>query len=264
MADPLYVQIAADLRSRIESGRLASNTRLTEPGLQAEFSRRPEFASKSVSRNTVRDAIDLLVLEDLVEKRPGRGTFVTERIAPLLTVLSGDQTGGESATYQLQVKRRRRKRTESIPRVEIHSATKVPDLQLAPSEQVISRHQQRWIDGKPSSLQTSYYPFSYITEAPRLATAEEIEEGAVKYILDKRSIKQVGWRDVLKVRPANAGEIDFFVLTVKSAPQVLEITRTAFDGDRKPIRVTVTVYATDRNHLAYTAGEVPDILDEPS
>lgn len=264
MADPLYVQIAADLRTRIVEGELASGTKLTEPGLQAEFSRRGEFASTNVSRNTVRDAIDLLVLDGLVEKRPGQGTFVAERIKPFVTTLSGDQTGGESATYQSQVTRRGRGRTETIPRVEIQSEAKAPQLKLATGEQVISRHQERSIDGKPYSMQTSYYPFSYLAQAPLLATAAEIEEGAVAYIQSRLDVKQTGWRDVLRVRPANAGEIEFFGLPVKSAPQVLEAIRTAYDADGNPIRVTTTVYATDRNLVAYTAGVVPEALDEPS
>jgi GntR family transcriptional regulator len=70
-------------------------------------------------------------------------------------------------------------------------------------------------------------------------------------------IKQVGWRDELQVRAANSQERDFFDLSAKSGAQVIETFRTAFDGDGQPIRLTVTVYAADRNRLAYEAGTVP-------
>ena len=43
----------------------------------------------SASRNTIRDAIKRLTSQGLVETRPGQGTFVTRRIDPFVTVLSG-------------------------------------------------------------------------------------------------------------------------------------------------------------------------------
>ena len=259
MADPMYVQIAENLRDQIESGALPSGAKLTEMGLMASYSERPEY-SKTVSRNTVRAAMELLVLDGLVEKRPGQGTFVAEKIEPFDTTLSGDPEGGETAEYQSQVARRGRGRAESIPRVEIQTSSKAPQLKLREGEQVISRHQERRIDGKPYSLQTSFYPFSYVEKAPRLAVAGEIEEGAVAYIQKCLGVKQVGWRDVLQVRAANSGEIDFFGFPAKGGGQVLEAIRTAFDENEKPIRMTTTVYAADRNRLSYEAGRVPEAL----
>ena len=54
--------------------------------------------------------------------------------------------------------------------------------------------------------------------------------------------------------------MDFFDLSPKSGAQVIEAFRTAFDGDGHPIRLTVTVYAADRNRLAYEAGVVPEAV----
>ena len=61
----------------------------------------------------------------------------------------------------------------------------------------------------------------------------------------------------LLVKTANSHEMDFFDLSPKSGAQVIEAFRTAFDGDGQSIRLTVTVYAADRNRLAYEAGVVP-------
>lgn len=259
MAQALYERIAEDLRTKIKSGELAAGGRLIpEPGLQQEYSERPEFSSTKVSRNTVRDAIGLLVLEGLVEKRAGQGTFVVEKINPFRTTLSGNPEGGESAAYQSEVTRRGHKRVETEPRVEIHFGSRAPELQLAETDQVVSRHQARNIDGRPYSLQTSFYPRRYVSDgADRLDNAGEIEEGAVAYIQRKLGIKQVGWRDEVHVRIADVQESDFFGLAAKSGAQVLETRRTAFDGDGQPIRLTVTVYAADRNLLVYEAGQVP-------
>jgi GntR family transcriptional regulator len=260
----MYVQIAGDLRTQIKTGELAPGSQLApEAGLQDEYSQRPEFSSSNVSRNTVRDAIEFLVREGLVEKRPGQGTFVIGKINPFVTTLSGNPEGGESLPYQSQVDSHGRAREESIPRVEIHKSAKAPELNLDPAEQVISRHQERYIDGKPYSLQTSFYPMSYAAQAPLLVTAGEIKPGAVSYIQESLGIKQVGWRDVLLVRTANAGEIEFFGLIAKNGPQVLQATRTAFSSDGRRIRVTTTVYSADRNYVAYEAGVVPETPDDP-
>ena len=73
MAVPTYLLIAADLRSKIEAGKILPGTQLPpERDLQDEYGN----LTGTVSRNTVRDAIELLVREGLLEKRRGQGTFI--------------------------------------------------------------------------------------------------------------------------------------------------------------------------------------------
>jgi DNA-binding GntR family transcriptional regulator len=82
MANPVYRQIAEDLREQIESGQL-------KPGqqLRTEIELREHY---NASRNTVRDAIKWLTSLGLVETKPGQGTFVVQTIDPFVTTLSGD------------------------------------------------------------------------------------------------------------------------------------------------------------------------------
>lgn len=124
-----------------------------------------------MSRNTIRDAIELLVRERQVEKRPGQGMFILKKEEPFLTTLSGNAEGGENSTYLSAAASRGRQAMNTPPRVEIHSSSRAPELELGDDEQVLSRHQERFIDDKPYSLQTSYYPFSYAAKVPRLLQA---------------------------------------------------------------------------------------------
>ena len=39
---------------------------------------------------------------------------------------------------------------------------------------------------------------------------------------------------------------------------VFEILETGFDGQGQPVRLTVSIYPTDRNQFAVDVGEVPD------
>ena len=43
-----------------------------------------------------------------------------------------------------------------------------------------------------------------------------------------------------------------------------EITRAAFDGNGKPMRLTVTVYPTDRNQFIVNVGDVPELKEADS
>ena len=77
---PMYRQIADDLRQKIESGAVPRGSQLpTELELREQY---------DASRNTIRDAVKWLTTRGLVETRPGQGTFVVEKIDPLITTLS--------------------------------------------------------------------------------------------------------------------------------------------------------------------------------
>ena len=66
---PLYLQVAATLRRRIENGHWESGQKMsTLEELETEF---------QVARVTVRQAVELLQREGLVQRRQGKGTFVT-------------------------------------------------------------------------------------------------------------------------------------------------------------------------------------------
>src|ERR1035441_3825259 len=98
MVDPMYRQIAEDLRRQIEEGGLAPGKQL-----RSELELREKYEA---SRNTVRDAVKWLITRGLVESRPGQGRFVTEGISPFVTTLTGDPEtafGGEGGTYIQQV-----------------------------------------------------------------------------------------------------------------------------------------------------------------
>src|SRR5215831_13016903 len=91
MPDPLYRQIAEDLRQRIESGQLGHGDQLpTELELRERY---------DASRNTVRDAVKWLTTRGLIQTRPGQGTFVAEPSKPFVATLSADPAtclgGGE-------------------------------------------------------------------------------------------------------------------------------------------------------------------------
>lgn len=252
MSDPMYRQIAEDLRAQIESGKLEGGMQLlTELELRERY---------GASRNTVRDAIKWLMNLGLVETRPGQGTFVVQKIAPFVTTLSDDPGTGDSLIYQFQATRHGRTASSSDVQVEIQKANAgvAAELGLPESSQVVSRHQKRYIDETPWSLQTSFYPMGLaLRGANDLLVASNIEQGAVQYLADTLGLRQTGYRDWITVRAPDATEARFFSLPPDGRVAVYEVFRTAFDQTGSPMRVTVTVFPTDRNQFIVEIGDVP-------
>ena len=258
MANPMYRQIAEDLRGQVESGDL-------EPGqqLRTEIELRDQYGA---SRNTIRDAIKLLIAWGMVETRPGQGTFVMRKIEPYITTLTGspkvpilygevdDSAAGETGGTK-------RSLYSTDPQVEIQKAPAAIArlLQIDEGAQVISRHQKRSIDGTPWSMQTSFYPMGFVVKgADRLIQADDIAIGTMKYLEQTLGLKQVGYRDWITVRTADFTEASFFSLPPDGRISVFEVFRTAYDQTGTSMRLTVTVYPSDRNQFIVNVGDVPE------
>lgn len=256
MANPMYRQIAEDLREQIESGRFPPGSKLpTELELRERY---------DASRNTVRDAIKSLTNLGLTETRPGQGTFITDLKTPFVTTLSGDPLtglgGGEGETFKAEVSAARRLLTNSPVQVEIQNATGeiATRLRIPADTEVVLRHERRFIDGTPYSMQTSYYPMDLVDRgATALLEASNIEQGTVRYLAETLGIRQVGYSDWVTVRAPTTPEADFFKLPADSRVAIYEVFRTAFDQNQTAMRLTVTVYPSDRNQFIFNTGTVP-------
>lgn len=257
MAGPLYREIARDLRRKINAGTLAQGSRLpTEDELIEQY---------RASRNTVRGALRELAARGLVYTLHGRGTFVTEVLPPIVTTLTmmdlptgGGSGGGEGWVYTAEVAASGRSPTTSpmVVGVQKASAAVADSLRIREGSDVIFRHEERFVDGRPWSLQTSFYPRPLANRAPRLLDTDDITDGAVAY-LRSRGIEQVGYRDAIEVRKPNATETEFFGIPSDGRIEVTEIFRVAFDQHQKRVRLTITVYRADRNRFVINVGDVP-------
>jgi GntR family transcriptional regulator len=254
MSDPMWRQIAEDLEKRIEADDLGRDG---QP-LPSELELREEYKA---SRNTIRDAVKWLVTRGVLITRPGQGTFVVQSVDPFVNHLSATSTG-EIAAYISEVGASRREAGVSTPKIEIQQAAgslAANELRLSDGESYLSRHQERYIDGTPWSLQTTFYPMSLVDKgATDLILAKDIEDGAVGHIERKLGIKETGWRDRITVRRPDARESVFFKLPDDGRIAVFELIRTSFDNEDNPLRVTITTYPADRNEFVVISGQVPD------
>lgn len=249
---PMYLAIADDLRKQINDGIFSPGAQIpTEGELRDRY---------DASRNTIRDAIRRLISEGLIETRLGQGTFVTRKVDPFITVLTANPQQGFGDSYLSAVQAGYRQPRATLPKVEILTPGEAISrrLRVPLGTQMVSRHQARFIDEIPWSLQTSFYPMEMITKgATQLLMAANIEEGTVRYLADTLDLRQVGYRDWITARTPNDDEQQFFGLAHDAA--VFEVFRTAFDQHAMPMRVTVTVFPADRNQLVVDVGDaLPD------
>jgi GntR family transcriptional regulator len=201
-----------------------------------------------------------------VQSIPSQGTFVVDSVNPFVTTLSAPADSGfgsgEGATYLSQVSDHHLSPRVSSPRVEV----RVPPpriallLRIAPGEQVVSRHQERYIDQTPGRCRPPSTRMEFALHAPRLLMAGDLVQGATSYLEEVLGIKQVGYRDWITTRPPDANEQAFFGIGHDAG--VFEILRTAFDATGRPLRMTVTVMPQDRNQFIVNVGKILDLQYE--
>ena len=264
MAEPMYWRIAQDLRQEIEGGKLGPGQQLpTELELRQRY---------GASRNTIRDAMKWLTSRALVDSRPGQGTFVAVHPEIFLTTLSADAAtglgGGEGAAADSEIRARGGSAAADPPRVELQSASEhiAQRLGVAAGAMIVGRHQSRYIDGRPWSLQTSFYPMELVTRgAQRLLEAKDIPEGTIAYLRETLGLTQVGYRDTLTVRSPGREEAAFFGLPDDGRIPVVAILRAGYADSPEgpvPFRITVSVFPADRNQFVMNSGAVPGGLAE--
>jgi GntR family transcriptional regulator len=252
MSRPMYRVIAEDLRERIETGVLEPGAQLpTETELRETY---------DASRNTIREAIKWLTQLGLTETRPGRGTFVAKKIEPVVNAI-GPYLPGEVAGPLAEVASSRRGNF-SPPQVEIQQAGHLAASGLHRPEgtEVISRHEQRYVDSAPWSMQTAFYPMEYAHRgAERLLKTWHIETGTLSYLSDTLYVRMETWQARLSARAANQNESDF--LQLRPGSFVVEIFHTYYEQSGRPFCFLVTVFPADRNLFQVTAGSVPSFRE---
>jgi GntR family transcriptional regulator len=263
---------------KIESGELRPSARLpSDLELMEEYGE---------TRTTIRDAISWLAFRQLVDRKPGQGTYVTRRITPIVTTLSqvpetgraGGDAVGAFDEYMAFLERQKApfdageneshlmpKPHKSTPSVE---TVRAPDfvaerLLVNTGDAVIRRHQEFLVDQNSWSIQTTYYPMSLIDRGAKdLLRASDFKEGELAYITASVGLERCGYRVRLLFRKATKEEAAFFELPKDDSVHVVSLIRTAYE-DRPghgpyPFRVNFSVFPGDRHQFVMNHGEFPD------
>ncbi len=223
---PLYFQLQEILRGKILAGEYGPGDLIpSEKELQEKF---------SVSRITVRNAINGLVFEDLLIKKQGHGTIVayprmmedgnsklksfTEKMA---------QQGSEISTDVLEVLR-----IPATERIAEH-------LNVSVGDDIIYSKRLRKVDGEPIALFENY-----ISTRTGVTDKDDFS-GSVYNIFEKKyGIKISGAEKVIEADIARSE--DASLLKIPTGDPILIIRYTTFDNDNNPIEYSEGVYRADR------------------
>ncbi len=183
-----------------------------------------------VARMTVRQAMDALVGEGLLERVPGRGTFVAEPRSEVgrLTGYTEDMARRGLLAESQTLIARREKAGPGVARA----------LQLTPGDPVIHWKRLRRADGVPMCLEDAYLSEVLIPGFLQSGMPTSLYES-----LDQRGLRPTWAEDSMAADLATPEEATH--LEVAPGAAVLRIARRAMSKD-KPIEVSKSAYRADR------------------
>jgi GntR family transcriptional regulator len=223
---PLHAQLEESLSQRIHGGELRYGSRLPS---EDEL-----IASYSVSRTTVRTAVQSLVGRGLVEIRRGKGTFVTEPvITQELTALTGfveDMHAlGKQPSAQL-IDRRLVAASETVAR----------QLALQRGASVARIQRVRLADGAPLSFDETYLP----QELGIQVMADDLERHPIFTLLEQKYSTPLLEAEYRLAAVASHGTVAR-ALGIEAGSPIFLIERTTFSEGHRPVDYERLYYRGD-------------------
>jgi GntR family transcriptional regulator len=235
---PVYFQIAADIRRRLDGGEWSAGHRIAA---ELELAREYE-----VSRMTIRQALAELVKDDLLERRRGSGTYVRQQRRPLMYDLS--LTVGALASRWQEA--HFDNRAEVIEAAIVEPPEDIRHrLQLPRSRDALYMMRRVFINGQPTVLYRSWFDPGLVPgleRSPRLngslshALAEDYQLVPVRAETELEVVRAT--REETELLQA-ASDIPIAMVTSTTYLQngrSLEHAQLAWLGDR--VRFHITAY----------------------
>jgi GntR family transcriptional regulator len=226
---PRYYQLANIIREQISNGRLEAH--------QSIPSERQLETIYSVSRTTIRQAIDLLVHQGFLYREHGRGTFVSPQKL---------QKGiSELTSFTEDMKQRGLVPGQKILEIgTIQPSEKVrKHLELPESTQLVLRIERvRLGDEVPMGLQTSYYNLP----DGQAITREELEEYGSIYRLLQEKLHLIPTEADETLEVALATPREAALLQIEEGSPLLLSERTTYSQYRRVFEFVKIVYRGDR------------------
>ena len=238
---PLYIQFKEYLLEQIERGELKAGQRLPS---EREFC--DQF---SVSRITIRQALNELMRDGLIESVPGKGTFVAkkqeEEFHPLGSFSQQIQAQGQNPS------------SRTLKQAVIYASQRLArELQIPTDSKVILIERLRLADGEPRALQTTHLPLELCLDILK----HDLEKGSLyQVLLDEYNLVPVRADNSFEARLAEPEEEDLLHLLHPSA--VLVMRQTSYLEDGRPLEYTRSIYRANERFHSIHGPFIPDEKD---
>ncbi|MCA1840289.1 MAG: GntR family transcriptional regulator [Actinobacteria bacterium] len=237
---PYYAQLAQILRSQISGGRWKAGDLLpSESELCVMY---------ELSRTAVRQALDELVAEGLVQKEKGRGTFVAK--PPMSEFMIQEVTG----LYDEMRKKGQRVTTELLSQTLVSTP---PEARNAFGQAVGAKsiliHRIRRIEGDPVVEVHTYLPYPRFS---RLLDVELTQHSLYRTLASDFDVEPRGGRKKIRATVANRELADHLGIDIGSP--MLRVEAINFDKRGNPFEYFVAWYRGDHTSFEVTAEDLSD------
>ncbi|MEM9106286.1 MAG: GntR family transcriptional regulator [Pseudomonadota bacterium] len=226
LAQPRYLMLADDLRSRIGSGTFKPGDRLPS---EAQL-----CADHGVSRGTVVRAIEQLVSDGIVHRRQGAGSFVAR--------LSLHRRAGNLLSFTQSAAGEGKQPQQTVLALEQASPEQVREFDC--DGPAIHLCRLRLLDGLPCAIHRSIVPAHVARRIDALngsnKTALDDSSFSLYQALDQAGFKVREARERVTTRLANAEETRLLGLSDPAA--VMVVFRRSFDATGRLVEAVEAVY----------------------
>lgn len=234
--EPLAAQAAATIRRAVLDGHWRVGARLpSEPQLALEL---------GISRATLREALRMLVTDDLLDRRHGVGTFVVR--VPTPTIERGidelfslgeaiEGLGYEPSVGEHEIK--------VMPASDLVAA----ELQLAVGQPVCHLARVRMADSRPVIVCDDFFATDLLAEAgltPSTAVAEVVERGSLYAWFEERLGIAIDWA-LTHIEPVAADASESKTLGVRQGEALIRLRQTHYAVDGRPVLYSENVHNSD-------------------
>lgn len=239
---PRIHEIAADLRSRIDSGEFPPGSKLPSTRMLSEH--------YDISGQAIARVIALLKGDGVVEGRQGAGVFV--RAWQPLVYRPQSEFRRKPPTVDIYTNLLDSEGRDGGQTIEVDVITPEEPvrrrLQLAEGEQVAVRRRTSYVDGdEPFASDDSYVPLKLV-EGSEWMTEDSVERGT-NQVLAELGAELVQALDEIYIRMPKPGEVERFKLS--PGTPVAELISTNHDADGRPAQVTICILPGDRHVIVY-------------
>jgi GntR family transcriptional regulator len=226
----MYRQLEALLREQIVRGELKAGERIPSEVQLCE--------RWGISRITTRQALAELERDGLLERVPGKGTFVRRPQSQVtrLTRLSG--FGEDMVALGLEPGYETLKASRGPVPEEVLSRLQITGAKAYVVERTLLA------DGEPIGMHTSYLPLWLIGQATEGSFSREaLTRGSLYRVIESTGVRLQRADEI--VEPAIAGEEEARRLGVKEGELVLRVKRTVYDSGERPVEYVILTYRAD-------------------
>ena len=225
---PLYSQVRDNILSDIENNIIKKGEKLpSELDLAQKY---------SVSRITIRKALESLEADEIIVRKQGKGTFVT---TPKTRFKADDQIGFTKSWEMLG----KEPRTQLLKIELVEPKKKIRDfLGAKEGEPVVSSTRLRFVDDIPISIETNYYSrkLSFII-------SEDLNGSLFDILINKHGLTVKHEARILTLCRANASESK--LLGVKRNSPLLLFKDRLIDSNSVALFYSTQVYNIENMEL---------------